>query len=119
MSRNRFCDFLADPGSRNFSRFYTNIPRSRYGIYGAGLTRSLFRRLQINDMSRDGAIFWYCWYNRIEDSAIWGCGIGVHSACNNMRITGSDLHSHTVTAILLDGGSAIDIVGNLIEGNQG
>jgi hypothetical protein len=25
MSRNRFCDFLADPDSRNFSRFYTNI----------------------------------------------------------------------------------------------
>ena len=30
MSRNRFCDFLADPDSQNFSRFYTNIRRSRY-----------------------------------------------------------------------------------------
>jgi hypothetical protein len=30
VSRNRFCDFLADPDSRNFSRFYTNIERSRY-----------------------------------------------------------------------------------------
>jgi hypothetical protein len=30
VSRNRFCDFLADPGSRNLSRFYTNIGRSRY-----------------------------------------------------------------------------------------
>jgi hypothetical protein len=30
VSRNRFCDFLADPDSRNFSRFYTNIGRSRY-----------------------------------------------------------------------------------------
>jgi hypothetical protein len=30
VSRNRFCDFLADPDSRNFSRFYTNIDRSRY-----------------------------------------------------------------------------------------
>jgi hypothetical protein len=25
---NRFCDFLADPDSRSFSRFYTNIDRS-------------------------------------------------------------------------------------------
>ena len=30
MSRNHFCDFLADPDSRSFSRFYTNIDRSRY-----------------------------------------------------------------------------------------
>jgi hypothetical protein len=30
VSRNRFCDLLADPDSRNFSRFYTNIRRSRY-----------------------------------------------------------------------------------------
>jgi hypothetical protein len=30
VSRNRFCDFLADPDSRNFSRFYTNIAWSRY-----------------------------------------------------------------------------------------
>jgi hypothetical protein len=30
VSRNRFCDFLADPGSRSFGRFYTNIGRSRY-----------------------------------------------------------------------------------------
>jgi hypothetical protein len=30
VSRNCFCDFLADPGSRSFSRFYTNIARSRY-----------------------------------------------------------------------------------------
>ena len=30
VSRNRFCDFLADPGCRNFSRSYTNIRRSRY-----------------------------------------------------------------------------------------
>jgi hypothetical protein len=30
VSRNRFCDFLADPDSRSFSRFYTNIHRSRY-----------------------------------------------------------------------------------------
>jgi hypothetical protein len=30
VSRNRFCDFLADPDSQNFSRFYTNIHRSRY-----------------------------------------------------------------------------------------
>jgi hypothetical protein len=93
--------------------------KATYGIYGAGLTRSLFRRLQINNMDRDGAIFWYCWYNRIEDSAIWGNGIGLHSACNNMRITGSDLHANTITGILIDGGAAIDIVGNLIEGNAG
>jgi hypothetical protein len=32
VSRNRFCDFLADPDSRSFSRFYTNIGRSRYNI---------------------------------------------------------------------------------------
>lgn len=90
-----------------------------YGIYGAGLTRSLFRRLQVNNMARDGAIFWYCWYNRIEDSTIWGNGIGLHSACNNMRVTGSDFHGNTVTGILIDGGAAVDIVGNLIEGNGG
>ena len=30
MSRNRFCDFLADPDSRSFSCFYTSIDRSRY-----------------------------------------------------------------------------------------
>jgi len=30
VSRNCFCDFLADPGSQSFSRFYTSIPRSRY-----------------------------------------------------------------------------------------
>ena len=30
MSRNRFYDFLADLGSRSFSRVYTNIERSRY-----------------------------------------------------------------------------------------
>jgi hypothetical protein len=30
VSRNRFCDFLAGPDSRSFSRFYTNIERSRY-----------------------------------------------------------------------------------------
>jgi hypothetical protein len=33
VSRNRFCDFLADPDSRSFSRFYTNIHRSRYKIF--------------------------------------------------------------------------------------
>jgi hypothetical protein len=58
-------------------------------------------------------------YNRIEDSTIWGNGIGIHSACNNMRVTGSDLHANTITGILIDGGAAIDIVGNLIEGNAG
>eukprot|EP01046_Picozoa_sp_COSAG06_P022759 COSAG06_NODE_1780_length_8407_cov_3.654230_2_plen_226_part_00 len=36
MSRNRFCDFLADPDSRSFSRFYTNVLRSRYSIYQLG-----------------------------------------------------------------------------------
>ena len=93
--------------------------QAKYGIYGAGLVRSLFRRLQINSMARDGAIFWQCWYNRIEDSTIWGNGIGLHSACNNMRVTGSDLHANTITGILIDGGAAVDIVGNLIEGNAG
>ena len=41
VSRNRFCDFLADPGSRSFSRFYTNIDRSRYNniVYGMGQVR--------------------------------------------------------------------------------
>jgi hypothetical protein len=36
VSRNRFCDFLADPDSRSFSRFYTNIERSRYRQLGGG-----------------------------------------------------------------------------------
>ena len=30
VSRNRFCGFLVDPGSRSFSRFYTHVERSRY-----------------------------------------------------------------------------------------
>jgi hypothetical protein len=30
VSGNRFCNFLACPGSRSFSRVYTNLPRSRY-----------------------------------------------------------------------------------------
>ena len=30
VSQNRFCDFVADPDSRSFSRFYTNVARSRY-----------------------------------------------------------------------------------------
>lgn len=32
--------------------------KARYGIYGAGLTSSLFRRLQINNMARDGLVLW-------------------------------------------------------------
>jgi fibronectin type 3 domain-containing protein len=32
VSGNRFRDFLADPGSRSFSRFYTNVARSRYYV---------------------------------------------------------------------------------------
>ena len=33
VSRNRFYDLLADPDSRNLSRFYTNIHRSRYDSF--------------------------------------------------------------------------------------
>jgi len=32
---NRFCDFLADPDSRSFRRFYTNMIRSRYLLSAA------------------------------------------------------------------------------------
>ena len=60
VSRNRFCDFLADPGSRNFSRFYTNIARSRYALFAelmrdfilgmiAGLMASISAAMDSND----------------------------------------------------------------------
>ena len=45
--------------------------------------------------------------------------IGIHSACNNLRVVGSSIHSSDITGILVDGGAAIDILGNLIEGNAG
>ena len=35
VSGNRFCDFLADPDSRSFRRFYTNMIRSRYLLSAA------------------------------------------------------------------------------------
>ena len=37
VSRNRFCDYLADPGSRSFSRFYANMIRSRYIVVVASV----------------------------------------------------------------------------------
>jgi hypothetical protein len=48
VSRNRFCDFLADPDSRSFSRFYTNIARSRYK---AGIKHG--NQVQTIDMNSD------------------------------------------------------------------
>ena len=36
-----------------------------------------------------------------------------------MRITGTNIDSMDLTGVLIDGGAAIDIVGNLIEGNAG
>jgi hypothetical protein len=52
--RNRFCDFLADPDSRSFSRFYTNIERSRYAHLG-GAKNKKARTLMV-------------WRRRSEDS---------------------------------------------------
>jgi len=90
-----------------------------YGIWGPGLTRSLFARLQISRMGIASARLFYCWYNRFEDSDLHDAPIGINSACNNMRISGTNIDSMDITGVLIDGGAAIDIVGNLIEGNAG
>ena len=54
-----------------------------------------------------------------EDCNLRQSQIGLHSACNNMRITGSNIDMMDLAGIVIDGGAATDIVGNLIEGNSG
>ena len=61
----------------------------------------------------------YCFYNRFEDCSFTGSAIGIHSGCNNLRVAGTNIDSCDISGILIDGGGAIDIVGNLIEGNAG
>jgi hypothetical protein len=90
-----------------------------YGVYGPGLTWSLFQRLQISFVRVAAVRLFYCWYNRVEDCDFNQAQVGLHSACNNMRITGSNINSMQLAAVLIDGGAAIDIDGNLLEGNGG
>ena len=45
--------------------------------------------------------------------------IGIHSACNNLRVTGGNFDGHDIAGIVVDGGNAIEIDSNCIEGNSG
>ena len=68
---------------------------------------------------RAGFFASYCFYNRFEDCDFADMAIGIHSACNNLRVSGTDIHSTNIAGILIDGGASIEIEGNLIEGNGG
>jgi hypothetical protein len=39
----------------------------------------------------------YCWYNRFLDCDIHDAPIGINSACNNMRISGTNIDSMDIT----------------------
>eukprot|EP01052_Picozoa_sp_SAG31_P001623 SAG31_NODE_55_length_29938_cov_9.154027_13_plen_755_part_00 len=90
-----------------------------YGIYGPGLTWSLFQRVSVYFVRLAAMRMYYCWYNRVEDCNFRQSQIGLHSACNNMRISGTNIDMQDIAGVMIDGGASIDIVGNLIEGNGG
>eukprot|EP01045_Picozoa_sp_COSAG04_P011548 COSAG04_NODE_745_length_10645_cov_3.473639_7_plen_740_part_00 len=92
---------------------------ANYGVLGPGLTWTLLQRISISFVRLAAIRLYYCWYNRIEDCNLRQSQIGLHSACNNMRITGTNIDMMDLTGIMIDGGAATDIVGNLIEGNSG
>lgn len=91
---------------------------SDYGIFGPGMMRSLFSRVEANLNLVAGARLWYCWENGFEDCNFNYNPIGIHSSCNDMRISGGDFHGHGITAILIDSGAAIDIFDNCIGEQQ-
>jgi hypothetical protein len=90
-----------------------------YGIFGPGLIRSLFSRLTVNLAVVSGARLYDCFENGFEDVNFNYNPIGIHSSCNNFRVSGSDFHGHSITGILIDSGASIDIEKNCIEGNAG
>jgi hypothetical protein len=90
-----------------------------YGIFAPGLTLSTFERIWVDTARIAGARLWYCWINQFSDVYFSNNGIGIWSMCNNMRITGSNFDGNSLTAVLIDGGNAIDIDSNCIEGNSG
>ena len=83
------------------------------------MTVSIFERIWVDTARIAGARLWYCWINQFSDVYFSNNGIGIQSMCNNMRISGSNFDGHSLTAILIDGGNAIDIDSNCIEGNSG
>lgn len=90
-----------------------------YGIFGPGLIRSLFSRIEVNLAVVAGARLYSCFENGFEDSLFNYAPIGIHSSCNNLRVSGGDFHGHGIVAILVDSGSQVDIFDNTIEGNAG
>eukprot|EP01051_Picozoa_sp_SAG22_P003141 SAG22_NODE_150_length_17426_cov_8.082588_6_plen_644_part_00 len=51
-----------------------------YGIYGPGLTWSLFQRVSVYFVRLAAVRMYYCWYNRVEDCNFRQSQIGLHSA---------------------------------------
>jgi hypothetical protein len=47
----------------------------------------------------------YCWYNGFEDCSFTYVAIGIHSACNNLRVTGTNIDGSNIAGIVLDGGA--------------
>jgi hypothetical protein len=90
-----------------------------YGIYGPGLIRSLFSRIEVNLAVVAGARLYSCFENGFEDVNFNYAPIGIHSSCNNLRVSGGDFHGHGIVAILIDSGAQVDIHDNTIEGNAG
>ena len=90
-----------------------------YGIYAPGITNSLFSRIRVNYARVSGARLFYCWINRFDNVNFNYNTIGIHSACNNLRVTGGNFDGHDIAGIVVDGGNAIEIDSNCIEGNSG
>ena len=63
-----------------------------YGLFGPGLIRSLFSRIEINLAVVAGARLYSCFENGFEDVLVNYSPIGIHSSCNNFRVSGGDFH---------------------------
>jgi hypothetical protein len=90
-----------------------------YGIFAPGITNTLFSRIRVNYARIAGARLFYCWINRFDNVNFNNNVIGIHSACNNLRVTGGNFDGHDIAGIMIDGGNAIEIDSNCIEGNSG
>ena len=89
------------------------------GIWAPGTTQLTFSRLHISGAAIAGARLFYCFAVRFHDCDIDLNDIGIHSACTDLRVTGSNLYSQNVAGVLIDGGESQVIDNNVIEGTNG
>ena len=73
-----------------------------YGIWAPGTTELTFLRLHISGAVVAGAKLFYCFAIRFEDVDLDVNAIGIHSACTDLRVTGSNV-SGSLTLFGLDG----------------